>query len=192
MDFRRGAAALGDAWHFGVVTVTAAQRSAVGDVLGLRRGNTTGKVTVPGGVAYVVAARPSGPGTQSVTAALTNLRDRYDPVVLVLVETTGSVTIGTANRRLPVAPEITDAVDAFFAAAGEPATLPGYGGRPPFPVHREPLDSPEAVAVARFRRGGRWLVVGGPTTAETDAAQTLRYLIPYVRPRLQHRPEATY
>lgn len=185
---RRATASLGDTWHFGIVTVTAAQRAAVRDVLGLRRGHT-GKVAAPSGVAYLVVAHPTGPGGPAVTAALADLRDRYDPVVLVLVETADGaggpdVLVGAGSAA------VTGAVDGFFAASGEPAPLPGYRGAAPFLVGRGPLDSAEAVAVTRFcratttRRGRRpgWVVVHGH--AAVPAAQTLRYLIPYVRPRL--------
>ena len=83
---------------------------------------------------------------------------------------------------------VLGAVAAFFSAAGEPATLPGFGGTAPFRVLREVAGDGDVVA--RFCAGATtlrgkplaWAVIRGG--AARDAAQALRYLIPYLRPRL--------
>jgi hypothetical protein len=186
---RRGAAALGDGWHVGIVTVAPEETSAVLDVLGIggARRFHTGRMAVPGGVTYLVAAPPAGSG--GVAAALGGLCDRYDPAVVVHVaevvhggDATGGVVI-TGGRE-----PVVGAMVAFFAAAGEPATLPGYGGDAPFRVAREPADEdgdvPRFCANTTTRRGKplAWATIRGDTAR--DAAQTLRYLIPYLRPRM--------
>ena len=185
---RRGSAALGDGWHVGIVTVLADETSAVLDVLGIVGGRRfhTGRMAVPGGVTYLVATPPAGSG--GVAAALRGLRDRYDPAVVVLVgHTEGEATAGevvVTGGREPV----VGAMAAFFRAAGEPATLPGYGGDGPFRVVREPAgadgDVARFCADATTRRGKplAWAVFQGDTPRNT--AQALRYLIPYLRPRI--------
>jgi hypothetical protein len=174
-------AALGDGWHVGVVTVLAEETEAVLTVFGMGRFNT-GRMAVPGGVTYIVASPPAGPG--GVARALATLCARYDPPVVVQVS--GGVQRGVVltHGREP----LTGAVDSFFAAAGEPATLPGFGGAPPFRVARgiTPDDAlPRYCADATTRHGKplAWAVIRGDTTSR-NAAQALRYLIPYLRPRL--------
>ena len=80
---------------------------------------------------------------------------------------------------------VAGAVAAFFAAAGEPAALPGYGGAAPFLVCRGPVGGEVARCCADVttRRGEplAWAVIHGGTG---HAAQTLRYLVPYLRSRL--------
>lgn len=168
----RGAAALGDGWHVGIVAEVAEETGVLLNVLGVARGRRfhTGRMAVPAGVTYLVVA-PAG------TASFDVLRDRYDPAVVVLVGGGGDVTV-THGLRGPV----QDAVRAFFSSAGEPAPLPGFGGAPSFHVTRggagvPPFD-PGATARGRPRE---WAVVRGDTV---NAAQTLRYLIPYLRARL--------
>jgi hypothetical protein len=178
----RARAAVGDGWHVGVVTVRAEQTRAVLDVFGIvdRRRFHTGRMAVPGGVTYLVVAPPAGDG--GVSAALGGLCARYDPAVVVLVSS-GRRDVALAGGREPV----DGAVETFFAAAGEPAALPGFGGSAPFRVFRGVADE----EVARFcagtttRRGNplAWAVIRGDA-ADRTAAQTLRYLIPYLRPRL--------
>jgi hypothetical protein len=178
----RGTAAVGDGWHVGVVTAAAEETRAVLDVFGIVGGRRfhTGRMAVPGGVTYLVVAPPAGDG--GVTAALAGLCARYDPPVVVLVAA-GRRDVALAGGREPV----DGALDTFFAAAGEPAALPGFGGSAPFRVFRGVADE----EVARFcdgattRRGKplAWAVIRGDT-ADRTAAQTLRYLIPYLRPRL--------
>lgn len=166
----------------GVVTVLADETSAVLDVLGFRteRRFHTGRMAVPGGVAYLVVAPPSGVG--GVTATLAGMCARYDPPVVVLV-CGGSRDVVLAGGREPV----EGAVGTFFAAAGEPASLPGFGGGASFRVFRGVADDEVAsfCAGATTRRGKplAWAVIRGGT-ADRNAAQTLRYLIPYLRPRL--------
>lgn len=177
-------AALGDGWHVGVVTVLAEETRAVLDVFGIGGGRRfhTGRMAVPGGVTYLVVAPPAGPG--GVGAALAGLCARYDPPVVVQVGG-GAADVVVMCEREPV----EGAVDRFFAAAGEPAVLPGFGGGAPFPVRRAPdtsdLEVARFCATATTRRGKplAWAVIRGDA-ANHRAAQTLRYLIPYLRPRL--------
>ena len=196
----RATAALGDGWHVGVVAEVAEETGVVLDVLGVARGRRfhtterspsgprsgragaehvtregggaaegrsdpfhTGRMAVPAGVTYLVVA-PAGIASYEV------LRDRYDPAVVVLVGGGRDVVVTHA-----AAGPVHDAAGAFFAAAGEPATLPGFGGAPPFPVTRGGAGTPP------FETARAWAVVRGETV---DAAQALRYLIPYVRSRL--------
>lgn len=177
----RRAAALGDGWHVGIVTVLAEETRVVLDVLGIggTRRFHTGRMAVPGGVTYLVVAPPAEGG--GVTAALGGLCDRYDPNVVVLVGGTGPVSV--SGEREPVSGAMAD----FFRAAGEPAVLPGYGGGAPFRVVGGPTDDGEvprfcAGATTRFGKPLAWAVIRGDTR---DAAQTLRYLIPYLRPRIR-------
>lgn len=183
----RRRAAVGDGWHVGIVTVRTAQTAAVLEVLGIAAGRrfNTGRMAVPGGVTYLVATPPAGVG--GVTAALTDLCARYDPRVVALVSnasSAGDVTL--ACGREPV----EGAVSRFFAASGEPATLPGYDGDEPFRISRGSTDDevPRFCAEATTRHGKplAWAVIQGGTgtAANRNAAQTLRYLIPYLRPRL--------
>lgn len=173
---------MGDGWHVGVVTVLAEQTRAVLDVFGIGGGRRfhIGRMAVPGGVTYLVVAPPAGDG--GVTASLAGLCGRYDPAVVVLVAA-GRRDVAIAGGREPVA----GAVDTFFAAAGEPAALPGFGGAAPFRVFRGVADDEVArfCAGATTRRGKplAWAVVRGDP-ADRTAAQTLRYLIPYLRARL--------
>jgi hypothetical protein len=177
-------AAVGEGWHVGVVTVHAEETQAVLAVFGIGAGRRfhTGRMAVPGGVTFLVVTPPAGPG--GVAAALAGLCARYDPPVVVQVS--GGVSRGVALScgRDPV----VGAVDSFFAAAGEPATLPGYGGAPAFHVARGVAvddEVPRFCASATTRRGKpvAWAVIRGDT-ASRNAAQALRYLIPYLRPRL--------
>ena len=178
----RNAAAVGDGWHVGVVTVFADETRAVLDVLGIRaeRRFPTGRMAVPGGVTYLVVAPPAGKG--GVTAALAGLCARYDPAVVVLVAS-GLRDVALAGGREPV----YGAVETFFRASGDPAALPGFGGTAPFRVFRGVADDEVAryCANATTRRGNplAWAVIRGDA-ADRTAAQTLRYLIPYLRPRL--------
>jgi len=162
------------------------------DVFGIAGGRRfhTGRMAVPGGVTYLVASPPAGPG--GVFAALGGLCARYDPAVVVLVggghdHPTAANDVLVTGGREPV----DGAVTTFFAAAGEPAALPGFGGTVPFRVHRGLTgddDLPRFCASATTRRGKplAWAVIRGVTgdAADRNAAQTLRYLIPYLRPRL--------
>ena len=162
---RRSAAALGDGWHVGVVTTVAEETGVVLDVLGVARGRRfhTGRMAVPSGVTYLVVA-PDG------TASVETLLDRYDPAVVVLVGGGGDVVVTHGPHR-----PVRDAVTAFFASAGEPAPLPGFRGAPSIHVTRgAPGPAPPWLDRA-------WAVVRGDTR---DAAQALRYLIPYLRSRL--------
>lgn len=178
----RARAAVGDGWHVGVVTVLAEQARAVLDVFGIvgTRRFHTGRMSMPGGVTYLVVAPPAEDG--GVTAALAGLCARYDPAVVVLVAA-GDRDVALAGGHEPVA----GAVETFFAAAGEPAALPGFGGATPFRVFRGVADEEVArfCAGATTRRGNplAWAVIRGDA-ADRTAAQTLRYLIPYLRPRL--------
>jgi hypothetical protein len=178
----RQRAAVGDGWHVGIVTVLEAQTAAVLEVLGIAAGRRfhTGRMAVPGGVTYLVATPPAGAG--GVAAACADLCARYDPPVVALVSDhadTGDVTL--ACGREPV----EGAVGRFFAAAGEPATLPGYGGAAPFRISRGHADGevPRFCAGATTRHGKplAWAVIRGGTAADHNTAQTLRYLIPYLR-----------
>lgn len=168
----RGAAALGDGWHVGVVAAVAAETGVVLDVLGVARGRRfhTGRMAVPSGTTYLVVA-PEG------TASFDVLRERYDPAVVVLVGGGGDVVVTHA----PLGP-VREAVHAFFTAAGEPAPLPGFRGAPQFHVTRgsagAPPFEPGDTALGRPRA---WAVVRGDTV---HATQALRYLIPYLRSRL--------
>jgi hypothetical protein len=168
----RAAAALGDGWHVGIVAAVAGETGVVLDVLGVARGRRfhTGRMAVPAGVTYLVVA-PEGTASSGV------LRERYDPAVVVLVGGGGEVLVTHG-----VAGPVRDAANAFFAAAGEPAHVPGFGGAPSFHVRRGTGHAPpfEAGDTARGRPRA-WAVVRGATV---DAAQTLRYLIPYLRSRL--------
>jgi hypothetical protein len=181
----RGPAAVGDAWHVGIVTLAVEDTRAVLDVFGIpgRRRFHTGRMPVPGGITYLVAAPPAGPA--GLAATLTELCTRYDPPVVAQVGGDhGSRDVLVGCAREPV----EGAVDAFFAAAGEPAGLPGFRGGTPFQVRRASQDDGELArycATATRRRGGKplaWAVVHGGTAS--DAAQTLRYLIAYLRPRM--------
>ncbi len=166
-----------EGWHFGVVTILAKETRAVLDVLGLTDDGAagqryyTGALPVPGGVANLVATQPTGQGQRPIMAALTNLRDRYDPAIVVLVGIGGAihndialndVVISTRvvfyenrkllpNRTLRRGQElqapatVTHSVNAFFTAAGEPALLPGLSGGSPFRVFPGPIGSGEAV-----------------------------------------------
>lgn len=188
---RRGAAALGDGWHVGIVTVAADETAAVLDVFGLAGGRRfhTGRMAVPGGVTYLVAAPPAG---ERVTEALAALRARHDPSVMVLVGAgpgagrANDVLLAVEDPRNRGQTPVLAAVTAFFAAAGEPATLPGFDGDAPFRVRRGAV-GPPAADVRRFTGGTRaWAVIRGVSgdTAARNAAQALRYLVPYLRPRL--------
>ena len=174
----RGAAALGDGWHVGVVAAVAEETGVVLEVLGVARGRRfhTGRMAVPAGVTYLVVA-PSG------TASFETLRDRYDPAVLVLVG--GGRDVGDVRDVVvthAAAGPVRDAVGAFFAAAGEPAPLPGFGGAPSFHVAHGGAGPPPFDAGRTARRRPRaWAVLRGETV---NAAQALRYLIPYLRSRL--------
>jgi hypothetical protein len=161
----RAAAALGDGWHVGVVAEVAEETGVVLDVLGVARGRRfhTGRMAVPAGMTYLVVA-PAGAASYEV------LRDRYDPAVVVLVGGGRDVVVTHA-----AAGPVRDAVGAFFSAAGEPAPLPGFGGAPSFPVTRGGAGTPP------FENARSWAVVRGDTV---NAAQALRYLIPYLRSRL--------
>lgn len=165
---RRAAAALGDGWHVGVVAEQAEETAVVLDVLGVGRGRRfhTGRMAVPSGVTYLVVA-PEG------TASVDVLLRRYDPAVVVLVGGGGDVAI-THGPRGPV----PDAVGAFFTAAGDPAPLPGFRGAPSFHVTRRAPGMPP-FELSRATRA--WAVVRGDTV---NAAQALRYLIPYLRSRI--------
>jgi hypothetical protein len=168
----RGAAALGDGWHVGVVPEVADETGVVLDVLGVARGRRfhTGRMAVPAGVTYLVVA-PSG------TASFEVLRDRYDPAVVVLVGGGGDVVVTHAATG-----PVRDAATAFFAAAGEPAPLPGFGGAPSFHVRRGGAGTPPFELGETGRgRPRAWAVVRGDTV---NATQALRYLIPYLRSRL--------
>lgn len=171
-----------------MVTVLAAQTEAVLEVVGIAPGRRfhTGRMAVPGGVTYLVVTPPAGP--RGVTAALGDLCARYDPRVVVLVDSpSGAGDVVLACDREPVA----GAVSRFFAAAGEPATLPGYSGDAPFHISAGPPGNDEvphfcADATTRHGKPLAWAVIRGGTGAAADrnAAQTLRYLIPYLRPRI--------
>lgn len=165
---RRAAAALGDGWHVGVVAAVAEETGVLLNVLGVGQGRRfhTGRMAVPSGVTYLVVA-PDG------TASFDVLVRRYAPAVVVFVGGGGDVAI-THEPRGPA----RDAVGAFFTAAGEPAPLPGFGGAPSFHVMRG-VPGPPPFAPARAPRA--WAVVRGDTA---NAAQALRYLIPYLRSRL--------
>lgn len=253
-----------DSWHFGVVTILPVETQAVLEVLRLTDDGTTGqryhtgRLEVPGGTTNLVATQPSGQGQRPIMAALSNLRDRYDPRVIALVGIGGAihrhvaiddVVIATRvifyeNRKLlpgrtlrrgqelhaPSA--VTHSVNAFFAKAGDPAILTGYGTTPPFRVHNGIVGSGEAVVannqddirryltnyndktmVIEMEAGGlaqfchdttsrsgaphNWLVIRGISdhadatkndqhhdSAATNAAATLRHLIPHIRPQL--------
>ena len=168
----RGTAALGDGWHVGVVAGVADETGVVLDVLGVATGRRfhTGRMAVPAGVTYLVVA-PAG------TASFDLLRNRYDPAVVVLVGGGSDVVV-----THPALGPVRDAVGAFFAAAGDPAVLPGFAGAPSFQVTRGPGRHPpfDPGATARGRPRA-WAVVRGRTV---NAAQALRYLIPYLRDRL--------
>jgi hypothetical protein len=166
------------------VTVSPEETQAVLTVFGIAGGRRfhTGRMAVPGGVTYIVASPPAGRG--GLAAALATLCARYDPPVVVQIS--GGVQRGVVltHAREPV----TGAVESFFAAAGEPATLPGFAGAPAFRVARGVTpddDVPRFCADATTRRGKplAWAVIRGDT-ASRNAAQALRYLIPYLRPRL--------
>jgi hypothetical protein len=180
----RHQAAVGDGWHVGIVTVAEEETRAVLEVFGIAgtRRFHTGRMAVPGGVAYLVATPPAGQG--GVATALTQLCTRYDPPVVAQV----GGGLNTADVVIMCGREpCVGAVDAFFAAGGEPAGLPGFRGEEPFRIHRVTAAAGELArfsATATTRRGNplAWVVVrGGPAR---NAAQTLRYLIPYLRPRL--------
>jgi hypothetical protein len=178
---RLGSAAVGDGWHVGIVTASEAEAGVVLDVFGMatRRRFHTGRMAVPGGVTYLVATPPAG--ADGVTVALATLCARYDPAVVVLVGG-GDGDVQLSGGQEPV----TGAVAAFFSAAGEPATLPGFGGAAPFQVFRDDAtgsEVPRFCAGLTTRRGKplAWAVIRG---VPVDAAQTLRYLIPYLRVRL--------
>jgi hypothetical protein len=169
--------------------VSARDAEAVLEVFGIvRRGAFhVGRMAVPGGMTYLVVAPPAG---ERVAAALDAVRSRYDPRVVVLVGAgpgRGSeVLLCADDPGNPAQAPVTGAVSAFFAAVGEPATLPGFGGAPPFPVRRGVCAHADGV---RGRAGGHraWAVVhgvGGGDAAARNAAQALRYLVPYLRPRL--------
>lgn len=169
----RETAALGDGWHIGVVAAVAAETGTLLDVLGIARGRRfhTGRMAMPAGMTYLVVA-PAG------TASFDVLRDRYDPAVVVLVGGGDEDVVVTHAAGGPV----RDAVAAFFSAAGEPASLPGFRGAPSFQVARGGVGVPpfEPVVTARGRARA-WAVVRGDTVR---AAQALRYLIPYLRSRV--------
>jgi adenosylhomocysteine nucleosidase len=247
------------AWHFGVVTILAKETRAVLDVLGLTDDGAagqrfyTGRLDVPGGATNLVVTQPSGQGQRPIMAALTNLRDRYDPAVIALVGIGGGIHGDVAMNDVVVATRvvfyenrkllprrtvrrgqelqapsvITHSVNAFFTASGDPATLPGQ-----YHVHNGLIGTGEAVianaadenrhyltsyhdkvmavemeagGLAQFchdttTRSGApvgWVVIRGISdradaakddqhhdSAAVNAAQTLRYLIPYIRPRL--------
>ncbi|HEX6360773.1 hypothetical protein [Actinophytocola sp.] len=173
----RTRAAVGDGWHVGIVTLLAAETTTVLSVLGIAAGRHfhTGRMAVPGGVTYLVAAPPAGP--DGVTAALVRLCERYDPPVVALVGGADPPDVLLAGGRDPA----DRAVTAFFRAAGEPATLPGFRGGAPFLVRRGGGgDVARFCANATTRRGTplAWVEIHGVVG---DAAQTLRYLIPYLR-----------
>jgi adenosylhomocysteine nucleosidase len=253
-----------DTWHFGVVTILAEETRAVLEVLALSDDGAagqrfyTGRLEVPGGTTNLVATQPSGQGQRPIMAALTNLRDRYDPAVVALVGIGGAihrqvavndVVIATRvvfyeNRKLlpgrtlrrgqelQAPSAVTHSVNAFFTAAGDPATLPGHDMVAPFRVHNGVIGSGEAVVantvddirryltsyndktmVVEMEAGGlsqfcqdtttrsgaplNWVVIRGISdradiakgdqhhnSAAINAAQTLRDLIPHIRPRL--------
>jgi hypothetical protein len=177
-------AAVGDGWHLGVVTVHAEETQSVLDVFGMsgHRRYHTGRMAVPGGVAYLVATPPTGQGAMATAVAA--LCARYDPPVVVQIAggTTPDVVVTCARNP------ITAAVDTFFTAAGEPATLPGFGGAPPFQVKRGTTEDDELRTFcthATTRRGTpvAWAIFRGDAISR-NAAQALRYVIPYLRPRL--------
>lgn len=189
---RRGSAAVGDGWHLGVVTEVAHETDAVLRVLGIAVGRRfhTGRMAVPGGVTYLVATPPTG---RPATAVLTTLRDRYDPAVVVVLGGGARHVAATRDDVVLVAGAPGPADDAaaeFFSAAGEPATLPGLGGAPPFRVFPGAVGAIDGVVI-RFcagsttRRGKplAWVVIRG-VDGVVNAAQVLRYLVPYLRPRL--------
>ena len=154
----RRVAVLGDGWHVGVVA-GARDLAVVLDVFGIGvRGRRfhTGRMAVPGGVTYLVVGRVDDVGA---------LRERYAPSVVVAVRGDG----GRGPTVVSSAPggRVFGAVQAFFAAAGEPATLPGFAGGAPFQVVRGAGELGHGWAEVRAR-------------AIVDAAQTLRYLIAYL------------
>jgi hypothetical protein len=177
----RRSAAVGDGWHVGIVTVAEAETRVVLDVFGMATGRRfpTGRMAVPGGVTYLVATPPAG--SSGMTVALATLCARYDPAVVVLVGG-GDGDVLLSGGQEPV----LGAMAAFFSSAGEPATLPGFGGAAPFQVVRDDAagtELPRFCAGITTRRGKplAWAVIRG---VPVDAAQTLRYLIPYLRARL--------
>jgi hypothetical protein len=188
----RHPAAVGDGWHVGIVTVLAEETRAVLDVLRIsdRRRFHTGRMAVPGGVTYLVATPPAG--TNGVSNAIAALCARYDPPVVVLVGGGHEHPVAANDVVITSGREPVDgAVGTFFRAAGEPAALPGYGGSAAFRVFRGLTgdgEVPRYCARATTRRGNplAWAVIRGVTgdAADRNAAQALRYLIPYLRPRL--------
>ncbi|TDV46090.1 hypothetical protein CLV71_11148 [Actinophytocola oryzae] len=185
-------AAVGDGWHVGIVSVLAQETRTVLDVLRIpdKRRFHTGRMAVPGGVTYLVVSPPAGPN--GVSNALAGLCARYDPAVVVLVgggheHPVAANDVVVTSGREPV----EGAVGTFFAASGEPASLPGYGGGTAFRVFRGLTgdgEVPRFCSRATTRRGNplAWAVIRGVAgdAADRNAAQTLRYLIPYLRPRL--------
>jgi hypothetical protein len=167
----RGRAAVGDGWHVGIVAEAGGVVDAVVAVFGIgagRDGFRTGRMSVPGGVTYLVVAPPG---------SLAVLRDRYDPAVVVLVGDGPGDVVLTHQADGPVGA----AVATFFRATGEPASLPGFAGAPAFRVLRAGGEAPFPADTTRLGRTRAWVVVRG---VPGEAAQTLRYLIPYLRPHL--------
>jgi adenosylhomocysteine nucleosidase len=104
-------------------------------------------------------------------SALTNLRDRYDPTVILLVGIGGAihedlalndVVVSTRvvfyeNRKLlpgrtlrrgqelQAPATVAHSVNAFFTSTGEPARLPGTPNGKPFRIFSGPIGSGEAV-----------------------------------------------
>lgn len=170
------------AWHFGIVTILAKEAKAVFDTLALTEDQTnragarfhTGSLDIPGGPANVVATRAMGQGQRSVMAALGNLRDHYDPAVLVLVGIGGAIHDDLAVNDVVVATRVVyydlrkvlrgkvlrrgeereapaamvHAVNSFFTAYGDPTEL-RYPGGASFRVFHGPIGSGEAVIADR-------------------------------------------
>lgn len=192
----------GRAWDVGLVTILAEEARAVTAVLGLRDeagvGGThfyTGSVETRGQPARVVATRALGQGQLSAMNALANLRQRYDPAVLVLVGIAGAIHGDVAIGDVVVAtrvvcydlrketPEgtrrrgkehespvpVVHAVNSFFNEHGEPARfLSDDPGANRFRVFAGPIGSGEAVVADGGSEIRRYLQVYNDKTLAVD------------------------
>ncbi len=166
-------------WDVGLVTILAEESRAVTAVLGLRDeagiGGMpfyTGSVETRGRPASVVATRALGQGQLPAMNALANLRQHYDPAVLVLVGIAGAIHSDVAIGDVVVTtrvvcydlrketPEgtrrrgkehespapVVHAVNSFFNYHGEPARFRSDElGANRFRAFSGPIGSGEAV-----------------------------------------------
>jgi adenosylhomocysteine nucleosidase len=168
----------------GVVTILAEEAAAVRDVLGLRPApdGTLGAVRIAGQHVTIVATRALHPGEEASVSAVSRLRARYRPAVMILSGIAGaihsSVRIGdvvvatrvicydvrketseaTIRRGMELqAPAAAGHAAGQFFTAHDPALLRGTVTDRDFQVHHGPIGSGNAVISDSASQVRGWL-----------------------------------